>query len=326
MAVKQDHRMAVQQASSWQIVVSIDWVTRCIEEEQIILNFEPFRITLANIVEPEIERPMQALLLDHPDSPNTTTTAYNTRLNKTRRSPTVDDTPTARSVRPRHREPKSVKKETSDDEDDIVWVRSVAPVTKPPGRRINNSSDISLRGMHTPPRTPSFSLGDAGPSRMIDGPARSASTLTALSAFEIDDDDSSVPSVSYHQARETRARKDDEDLYELSDDDDDEDDDTRENAEAGPSQPKTARSKTGQGQSIEIVRLDLVTDPAEKEQIIKQLVDTDRPEQLSRFNTLFDELESWKETGFEGLWKGFFQRIAAKVREIRNSNRVIYMC
>lgn len=102
-------------------------------------------------------------------------------------------------------------------------------------------------------------------------------------------------------------------MDEVSDGDDEHDGDGG-NAEAGPSQPSTARSNINKGQAIEIVKFELVTDPAEKERIIKQLVDVERPDQLSRFNTLFDELELWKETKFEGRWKGFFQRIAAKVR------------
>ena len=315
IAVKPEHRAAVQQASVRQVVVSIDWVVQCIEADQIVINFAHFQIKMApTISEPLVDDHAPATLeadqiIMVSDDPLTSAYAPSNGLASGR--PIAKRRQTELPVGQQQIDLGPLEGDASDEEDDIVWVKTET-VVKPSGRQITRTTSKPPSGLHTPPRTPSLSHLDPKPHNAMDWMERSMSALTTIT-LEGDDDIFGDPRLST-AARSAVHRMDAvEDMDDFSEDDDDFDNKNG-NAVAGASQTNRTRRDQAPRQQREVVQLDLVTNPTEINRIIDRTVGQ-APDQVSRFNVLWDELELWKEGGFQGRFKHFFQRVAQKVRD-----------
>jgi hypothetical protein len=261
-------------AGTDQIIVSIDWITQCVREDQQV-GLEPYRIALPSVIPtPDVKMEVEVgptLSSVPPAVQHAEIPAQRSNIP----SPHVKARPALSTIPPsvsrarnaiagpagviRSTAPRDIIKIENDDDDDCIMIEALPP----PKARAKDP--VSGANHPSPPRTP-FEDSVEALNRLAPG------TKTSLSSLAPD-----------------------------SDDEDDEDEDLR-LLNPRPQYQHDPLSANGPPP--------IITDPAEREHMMQSLVQTNnrRP-----FEQLELKLHEWKEQNFRGTLKAFFERMKVEV-------------
>ena len=261
-------------AGTDQIIVSIDWITQCIKEDQQV-GLDPYRITLPSVIPTaDIKMEVDVGTILSP-APPAVRHVEGPAQRSNIPSPQVKARPALSTIPPsvsrarnaiagpagviQSTAPREIIKIEVDDDDDCIIIDALPP----PKARAKNP--VSGANYPSPPNTP-FEDSVEALHPLAPG------TKTSLSSLAPD-----------------------------SDDDDDEDEDLR---LLNPRSQYQHDPLSANGPPP------IITDPAEREHMMQSLVQTNyrRP-----FEQLELKLHEWKEQNFRGTFKAFFERMKVEV-------------